>query len=325
MDCVAVRQREDGIAPGARLVHQNIGTPTGGLASPADSYDLWAQAYRPRDPGSVTRGWDPEGDAAAYRPDEDARTHNNSYGLIVPVLRNVGERDTEDLKRGLENLVRDARARKVPPEELRGHTITLSNYGTIAGRYASPVVVPPQSPRTFGPEPAGREREVRHQAQPVARGDEEGDDAEDLERDREMDRQPRRGAAPGEAEPRQPEDREHRPRHPETAQDPGRRPQRCRILIAVDLARDAAGGEGAVRLDVAPHHDDCKTPPCHLQRREAGDGRVIDHDPKTADAAQFRQCFPPVRHVHQHAQAHHSVERLIGIGQRVRISFVEID
>jgi 2-oxoisovalerate dehydrogenase E2 component (dihydrolipoyl transacylase) len=33
--------------------------------------------------------------------------------------------------------------RKVPPEELRGHTITLSNYGTIAGRYASPVVVPP--------------------------------------------------------------------------------------------------------------------------------------------------------------------------------------
>jgi len=31
----------------------------------------------------------------------------------------------------------------VPPEELRGHTITLSNYGTIVGRYACPVVVPP--------------------------------------------------------------------------------------------------------------------------------------------------------------------------------------
>ena len=64
-------------------------------------------------------------------------------GLLVPVLRNIGERDMEDLQRGLEALVRDARARKVPPEELRGHTITLSNYGTIAGRYASPVVVPP--------------------------------------------------------------------------------------------------------------------------------------------------------------------------------------
>jgi len=64
-------------------------------------------------------------------------------GLLVPVLRNVAERDTEDLKRGLDNLIRDARARKVPPEELRGNTITLSNYGTIAGRYASPVVLPP--------------------------------------------------------------------------------------------------------------------------------------------------------------------------------------
>lgn len=64
-------------------------------------------------------------------------------GLLVPVLRNVGERDSDDLERGLADLVRDTRARKVPPEELRGHTITLSNYGTIAGRYASPVVVPP--------------------------------------------------------------------------------------------------------------------------------------------------------------------------------------
>jgi pyruvate dehydrogenase E2 component (dihydrolipoamide acetyltransferase) len=64
-------------------------------------------------------------------------------GLLVPVLRNVAERDIEDLERGLGQLVRDARARKVPAEELRGHTITVSNYGTIAGRYASPVVVPP--------------------------------------------------------------------------------------------------------------------------------------------------------------------------------------
>ena len=64
-------------------------------------------------------------------------------GLLVPVLRNCGERGVEDLKTGLERLVADARARKVPPEELRGNTITLSNYGSIAGRYASPVVLPP--------------------------------------------------------------------------------------------------------------------------------------------------------------------------------------
>src|SRR5262245_61730928 len=63
-------------------------------------------------------------------------------GLLVPVLRNC-ERDSEDLQRSLTKLIADARARKVPPEELRANTITLSNYGSIAGRYASPVVVPP--------------------------------------------------------------------------------------------------------------------------------------------------------------------------------------
>jgi pyruvate dehydrogenase E2 component (dihydrolipoamide acetyltransferase) len=64
-------------------------------------------------------------------------------GLLVPVLRNCQERDPDDLRRALEKLIADARARKVPPEELRANTITLSNYGSIAGRYASPVVLPP--------------------------------------------------------------------------------------------------------------------------------------------------------------------------------------
>jgi 2-oxoisovalerate dehydrogenase E2 component (dihydrolipoyl transacylase) len=65
-------------------------------------------------------------------------------GLIVPVLRNVGERDTRDLRAGLDRMRADAKARAIPPEELRGATITLSNFGMIGGRFASLVVVPPQ-------------------------------------------------------------------------------------------------------------------------------------------------------------------------------------
>lgn len=38
----------------------------------------------------------------------------------------------------------DAAARSIPPEELRGATITLSNFGMIAGHFAGLVVVPPQ-------------------------------------------------------------------------------------------------------------------------------------------------------------------------------------
>lgn len=64
-------------------------------------------------------------------------------GLFVPVLRDVGNRDDRDLRRGLDALVADVKARSIPGEEMRGYTITLSNFGTIAGRYSDPVVVPP--------------------------------------------------------------------------------------------------------------------------------------------------------------------------------------
>jgi Pyruvate/2-oxoglutarate dehydrogenase complex, dihydrolipoamide acyltransferase (E2) component, and related enzymes len=64
-------------------------------------------------------------------------------GLFVPVLRNVALRDPADLRGGLDRMRADIRARKIPPDELRGNTITLSNFGMIAGKYASPIVVPP--------------------------------------------------------------------------------------------------------------------------------------------------------------------------------------
>lgn len=65
-------------------------------------------------------------------------------GLFVPVLRDVGNRTPGDLEHGLETLTQDVRARTVPPSELRGQTITLSNFGTIGGRFAELIVVPPQ-------------------------------------------------------------------------------------------------------------------------------------------------------------------------------------
>jgi 2-oxoisovalerate dehydrogenase E2 component (dihydrolipoyl transacylase) len=88
-------------------------------------------------------------------------------GLIVPVLRNVGERDARDLRNGLDRMRVDAEARSIPPEELRGATITLSNFGMIGGRFASLVVVPPQV-AIVG---AGRiaQRVMVHHGQPAVR------------------------------------------------------------------------------------------------------------------------------------------------------------
>ena len=65
-------------------------------------------------------------------------------GLFVPVLRDVGNRDARDLRAGLGRLKADVRSRKIPPQELRGQTITLSNFGTVGGQHAELVVVPPQ-------------------------------------------------------------------------------------------------------------------------------------------------------------------------------------
>jgi 2-oxoisovalerate dehydrogenase E2 component (dihydrolipoyl transacylase) len=64
-------------------------------------------------------------------------------GLMVPVLRNIGARPTPELRADLERLKRGAHERALAAEELRNFTFMLSNFGMLAGRYATPVVVPP--------------------------------------------------------------------------------------------------------------------------------------------------------------------------------------
>ena len=64
-------------------------------------------------------------------------------GLFVAVLQDVASRSEESLRGGLQKMKEATRNRSVPPEELRGYTITLSNFGRFGGKYATPVIVPP--------------------------------------------------------------------------------------------------------------------------------------------------------------------------------------
>lgn len=64
-------------------------------------------------------------------------------GLFVAVLRDVDSRSADELRGDLEELKGLVNSRQIPPDRLRGYTITLSNFGTIAGRHATPVVLPP--------------------------------------------------------------------------------------------------------------------------------------------------------------------------------------
>lgn len=64
-------------------------------------------------------------------------------GLFVPVLRNITNRSSKNLRKGLDQLRKDVEKRSIPPQELQGASIMLSNFGAIAGRYATPMVIPP--------------------------------------------------------------------------------------------------------------------------------------------------------------------------------------
>ena len=89
-------------------------------------------------------------------------------GLIVPVLRNVGRARRIATCAPGSTACGPTRSRaRYPPEELRGATITLSNFGMIGGRFANLVVVPPQV-AIIG---AGRiaQRAVAHRGQPAVR------------------------------------------------------------------------------------------------------------------------------------------------------------
>jgi pyruvate dehydrogenase E2 component (dihydrolipoamide acetyltransferase) len=64
-------------------------------------------------------------------------------GLFVPALRNADMLDAAGVRAAVNRLRAQVEDRSIPPSELAGYTISLSNFGVFAGRYATPVVVPP--------------------------------------------------------------------------------------------------------------------------------------------------------------------------------------
>ena len=64
-------------------------------------------------------------------------------GLFVPALRNADMLDGNGVRTAIQRLRTQVEDRSIPATELSGYTISLSNFGMFAGRYATPVVVPP--------------------------------------------------------------------------------------------------------------------------------------------------------------------------------------
>jgi len=65
-------------------------------------------------------------------------------GLYVPVVHNADTKDATQVRARVQELREKIESKGLKQEDQQGATVTLSNFGSIAGRYGTPVVSPPQ-------------------------------------------------------------------------------------------------------------------------------------------------------------------------------------
>ncbi len=66
-------------------------------------------------------------------------------GLVVPVIRDAGEKTLVALAREIERLAEGARAGTLTPPDLAGGTFTVTSIGSIGGLFSYPVINPPEA------------------------------------------------------------------------------------------------------------------------------------------------------------------------------------
>ncbi len=87
-----------------------------------------------------------DGDNIAYKADVNLGIAVAlDWGLIVPVIRNAGEKDLLGLSRAIQDLAARARAKKLTPEEVQGGTFTITNPGIFGAAYGLPMINQPQA------------------------------------------------------------------------------------------------------------------------------------------------------------------------------------
>jgi 2-oxoisovalerate dehydrogenase E2 component (dihydrolipoyl transacylase) len=64
-------------------------------------------------------------------------------GLFVPVIHQAEQKSAKALREEIEKIKTEVTNRTISVQKLQGATITLSNYGKFAGRYANPIVAVP--------------------------------------------------------------------------------------------------------------------------------------------------------------------------------------
>lgn len=66
-------------------------------------------------------------------------------GLLVPVVRDADRKSLHELAKEIQELAQRARQRRCTPEELRGSTFTVTNFGAFGGSFGTPILNYPNS------------------------------------------------------------------------------------------------------------------------------------------------------------------------------------
>lgn len=66
-------------------------------------------------------------------------------GLIVPVVKQAGERSLLSLSRAIADVADRARARQLKPEDVQGGTFTITNPGNFGAQFGMPIINQPQA------------------------------------------------------------------------------------------------------------------------------------------------------------------------------------
>ncbi|TCP62475.1 dihydrolipoamide acetyltransferase family protein [Baia soyae] len=65
-------------------------------------------------------------------------------GLLVPVMKEIGQKNITDISRELQDLTTLARSGRLGPHQMTGSTFTISNAGALGGEWATPIIQSPE-------------------------------------------------------------------------------------------------------------------------------------------------------------------------------------
>jgi len=70
---------------------------------------------------------------------------DTANGLMVPVVKKADSKSILDIAKEIDELAGKAKSRKISLEDLQGGTFTITNYGSIAGSFAVPIINYPEA------------------------------------------------------------------------------------------------------------------------------------------------------------------------------------